>query len=302
MLYIKNVEIRNFKSIKDIEFSAKRVNVFIGYSNTGKSNILKAIDFTISDKADFEYTFYNQDFKNAIHIKLINNEGKEFIFETSEDSRINIKFDTEIHNLVYEFPSKYREQKQKAIKNAIKDFPIKLYQHSYNSYDILARMLAENTNLVKIINNILEEQNLKLYLIVNRQYGEYHIEVLKEIYEDAYIHFRYYHLPENLFRFIFYLCAIKSNSNSILLLDDVYFHPVHSKLIGETIALDETNQFFITTSDAYLLNSIVEKTNKNDLNVFNVYYEKGNNETKIKQIDVNDILRIGAFNIFFNLD
>ena len=33
MLYIKNVEIRNFKSIKDIEFSAKKVNVFMFHLN-----------------------------------------------------------------------------------------------------------------------------------------------------------------------------------------------------------------------------------------------------------------------------
>jgi predicted ATP-dependent endonuclease of OLD family len=299
MAYIKNVEIRNFKSIKGIEFSAKKVNVFIGDANTGKSNILKAIDFIVSDKADFEYTFYNQDFENTIHIKLINSEGKEFTYEASGNGKINIKFDTEIHNLVYEFPAKYREEKQKAVKNAIKEFPIKLYQYSY---DVLVKMLAKNPNLVKIINNILEEQNLKLYLIMNKYSDNHFVEILKEISDGAYIHFRYHHLSENLSKFIFYFCVIRNNSNSILLLDDVNFHPAHSKLIGETIALDETNQFFISTSDAYLLNSLVEKTNKNDISVFNVYYDKENNETKIKQIDVNDILKIGAFNIFFNLD
>ena len=299
MAHIKNVEIRNFKSIKNIEFSAKKVNVFIGNANTGKSNILKAIDFTVSDKVDFEYTFYNQDFENTIHIKLINSEGKEFTYEASGNGEIDIKFDTEIHNLVYEFPAKYREEKQKAVKNAIKEFSIKLYQYSY---DVLVKMLVGNPNLVKIINNILEEQNLKLYLIMNKYSDNHFVEVLKEISDGAYIHFRYYHLSENLSKFIFYLCVIRNNSNSILLLDDINLHPVHSKLIGETIALDETNQFFISTSDAYLLNSLVEKTNKNDLSVFNVYYDKKNNETKIRQIDVDDILRIGAFNIFFNLD
>jgi AAA15 family ATPase/GTPase len=299
MAYIKNVEIRNFKSIKNIEFSAKKVNVFIGDANTGKSNILKAIDFMVSNKVDFEYTFYNQDFGSTIHIKLINSEGKEFTYEASGNGKIDIKFYEEIHNLVYEFPAKYIEQKKEAIKNAIKEFPIKLYQYSY---DVLVKMLAKNPNLVKIINNILEVQNLKLYLIINKYSDNHIVEVLKEISDGVYIHFCYHHLSENLSKFIFYLCAIKSNSNSILLLDDVNLHPAHSKLLGETIALDETNQFFISTSDAYLLNSLVEKTGKGDLNVFNVYYDKENNETKIKQIDVEDILRIGAFNIFFNLD
>ena len=40
---IKNISINNFKSIKQLDFKAKRVNVFIGEPNTGKSNILEAL-------------------------------------------------------------------------------------------------------------------------------------------------------------------------------------------------------------------------------------------------------------------
>jgi AAA15 family ATPase/GTPase len=40
---IKNISIKNFKSIKDLEFKAKRINLFIGKPNTGKSNILEAL-------------------------------------------------------------------------------------------------------------------------------------------------------------------------------------------------------------------------------------------------------------------
>src|SRR5437879_11043865 len=37
------VQIRNFKSIRSVEFEAKRVNLFIGEPNTGKTNILEAL-------------------------------------------------------------------------------------------------------------------------------------------------------------------------------------------------------------------------------------------------------------------
>src|ERR1700722_6608629 len=40
---LTRVHIENFKSIRDLEFSLKRVNVFIGEANTGKSNILEAL-------------------------------------------------------------------------------------------------------------------------------------------------------------------------------------------------------------------------------------------------------------------
>jgi Predicted ATPase len=40
---LQNISIKNFKSIKDLEFKAKRINLFIGKPNTGKSNILEAL-------------------------------------------------------------------------------------------------------------------------------------------------------------------------------------------------------------------------------------------------------------------
>ena len=40
---INELEIHNFKSIKDLTLSCKRFNLFIGEPNTGKSNILEAL-------------------------------------------------------------------------------------------------------------------------------------------------------------------------------------------------------------------------------------------------------------------
>ncbi|RZN42218.1 MAG: DUF2813 domain-containing protein [Methanosarcinales archaeon] len=40
---IKNLEIKNFKSIKHLTMNCKRINLFIGEPNTGKSNILEAL-------------------------------------------------------------------------------------------------------------------------------------------------------------------------------------------------------------------------------------------------------------------
>lgn len=40
---INNLRISNFKSIKDVAFPCKKLNVFIGEPNSGKSNIIEAI-------------------------------------------------------------------------------------------------------------------------------------------------------------------------------------------------------------------------------------------------------------------
>ena len=40
---IEKLQIKNFKSIESLELDCRRVNVFIGEPNTGKSNILEAL-------------------------------------------------------------------------------------------------------------------------------------------------------------------------------------------------------------------------------------------------------------------
>ena len=40
---IEQLKIKNFKSIKDLEFPCKKLNVFIGEPNSGKSNIIEAL-------------------------------------------------------------------------------------------------------------------------------------------------------------------------------------------------------------------------------------------------------------------
>ncbi|UFH52929.1 AAA family ATPase [Spirosoma sp. KNUC1025] len=41
--FLNWVEIKNFKSIKDLRLDCKRVNIFIGRPNVGKSNILEGL-------------------------------------------------------------------------------------------------------------------------------------------------------------------------------------------------------------------------------------------------------------------
>lgn len=45
MNHLKKIKIENFKSINEIDFDCKRVNIFLGEPNVGKSNILEALSF-----------------------------------------------------------------------------------------------------------------------------------------------------------------------------------------------------------------------------------------------------------------
>lgn len=72
--------------------------------------------------------------------------------------------------------------------------------------------------------------------------------------------------------------------------------------MAEKIALNETNQYFISTHNPYFLLSLTEKTPLKDLNVIITYDE--DYETKIKVLsekEISEIIDMGI-DIFFNID
>jgi hypothetical protein len=56
---IKNIEITNFKSIRHVKIDdCRRINVFIGYPNTGKSNILEALSLFSIDRPAVNFSSF----------------------------------------------------------------------------------------------------------------------------------------------------------------------------------------------------------------------------------------------------
>jgi AAA15 family ATPase/GTPase len=127
--FIKKLEIKNFKSIKHLQMDCKRVNVFIGKPNVGKSNILEAMSllgggYSINhDKFLSEFIRYNSVidlFNDKNHLKLIevntdkicaflryhNNSIGKYDFMVGEKwikDFINLKSDYTIQKLRQEF-------------------------------------------------------------------------------------------------------------------------------------------------------------------------------------------------------
>lgn len=80
---IKKIEIKNFKTVKNVSLDCKRINIIIGKPNVGKSNILEAMSLyalsytTNSDKVFsefvrydfFEELFYDKEITNDIEVK-----------------------------------------------------------------------------------------------------------------------------------------------------------------------------------------------------------------------------------------
>ena len=90
----KNIQIHNFKSIQELDFSCNKINLFIGRPNVGKSNILEAISlfqYGIPENVrfdDFRNLFFDQDITKEILLK-------------SDESEVRIAYEKKIDKFSY---------------------------------------------------------------------------------------------------------------------------------------------------------------------------------------------------------
>ena len=62
-MVIKEIQIKNFRSIRNMTISAKRLNVIVGLNDVGKSNILRALNLFFNQQTDngrgFDFAYGN---------------------------------------------------------------------------------------------------------------------------------------------------------------------------------------------------------------------------------------------------
>jgi len=83
---------------------------------------------------------------------------------------------------------------------------------------------------------------------------------------------------------------------------EAHAFPYYTKFLAERIALDKTNQYFVSTHNPYFLLSVLEKAPKEDVGIFITYFE--DHQTKVKPLsekEMEEVLDLNA-SIFFNLD
>lgn len=153
MNLIENIEIKNFKSIRHQKIEGcKRVNVFLGYPNVGKSNILEALgiysSFQLKNHSfkfneicrvkHFSELFFDRNTSEAVNIIINKDILAELIITESND------LDVRIHRLI---KSKDGENSSVKIFSATvinTDFSFKVSQERH---DQSSTFLFENMNL-----------------------------------------------------------------------------------------------------------------------------------------------------------
>ena len=115
-------------------------------------------------------------------------------------------------------------------------------------------------------------------------------------------------IADTLQRMIFYLAAIESNTDSVLLLEEPEAHsyPTFVAQLGQHIVDSGTNQFFVATHSPYLITEILEEMLTDDeltpeLAMFAAYYE--DYQTKVYQLSEQEIVAVRAdgLDVFYNM-
>lgn len=316
---IKTVEIKNFKSIKQLKQDCKRINILIGEPNSGKSNILEVFGF-------FSYGGYytNAGLKEFIRFERVTNLFYDEVLEEPvqmqlDDETLRLqfvdgRFSGEIfisEKKVASFGGNYDNISMSGAQpKLLSDF--KFYKFTIQnafprpesdfllppSGSNLMSLMLTHKELRSIANQIFSNFGLRLGL----RPQENKIEVVKQL-EDIIVSYPYSLTSDTLQRIIFHLFAVLSNKDSILIFEEPESHafPYYTKYFAEMVALDEkNNQYFISTHNPYFLLPILEKAPKEDIAVFITYFE--NYQTKVKPLSAEEMEEIMEIDVFSNLD
>ncbi len=324
---IDHLVIKNFKSIREVVLQPKRVNLFIGEPNTGKTNLIEALAL-FSEGILIQET-NNTAIQEVLRIQSISdlfwncNVQHPFLVETEaisaegtfqeKEQSLQIKYEFGTGNVsvaklnvdaqlqgpaggipeekltrYYRFDGQIRESKRIA--------SYLLPPHGSN----LVSLLRSNPDILHRIQAMFRVQGY--YLEIHPVKAE--LSVSKKESEDLYFRLPFESISQTFQRMVFYKAALESNQNSVLLLDepDASTFPMYTKELAERIGLDESNQFFITTHNPYALGSIVEKTNRDELAVNIVTLRNFATEVyPLSQDQLSEVLDLNL-DLFLNLD
>ena len=319
---ISRVQIENYKSIEQLDFESRRVNIFIGGPNAGKSNILEALAFLSPGVGDrFKETFRvrqtaelfrDQHIELEARLQLDNEFAWHLRFERNQNQfRIDFRFPGGAQQLAAVFepqnPGSGWHAEQRSWFRFFTYRRDLFANGSKGGYGALSSPFGENLPAILFSDKGLRESVSALFkahghrLELRPQSSE--ILISKEV-DDILYSYPFDAISETLRRIVFYKAVLETNRDTVLILDEPEANtfPFYTKYLAERIALDETNQFFLTTHNPYVLMSIIEKTPKTDLAVYVTRMHKYRTELRLlDDPELNEALDLGM-DLFLNLE
>lgn len=289
---IRGLKIENFKSVKSLDLACRRVNLFIGEPNTGKSNILEALGFLSW------CGMLSQPLRNFVRFKTV---SEIFHDNLAADGKIHLEVQGDVNCAIqvlferdhFEVRKPDSSQSLMALNQEggtsggpiMKDLGcIKFYRYRdmerFDSNSPGALLPPDGGNLFASVysSKELRERVVDLF----RPYGlalvmkpqDRTFEIQKNV-DGVVTAFRYATASDTLLRIIFHTAAMDSNKGATLVFEEPEAHafPYYTKQMGEEIALDTNNQYFIATHNPYLLCAILEKARREEVSVFVTHFK-----------------------------
>ena len=143
-MFIKSVDIENFKGISKLKFNPKKINILVGKNNTGKTSVLEAIDLL----------FHNENIQNPFMHSFFN------IYSEEKSIKISANFGDKEEKI------EIREAKEReAISNFSKDLVRSFLENfSKKSKKTFSGILTRE--LEKLIENYIDDE-LRNFLLKN---------------------------------------------------------------------------------------------------------------------------------------
>ena len=323
-MQIRKLSIKNFKSIREVNVECRKINLFIGQPNSGKSNLLEAIGLA---------SFMGHGNHNNLADFVRFENMRDFFYDHLLDQPVTVEFGfgnlrIEFKNGIFAgtyfqsdppsasrkevFATAYTSMVSFVREDRLKDFKFYRFQHlkqfanQQSEFlqppcgDNLLSIILTNKHSRQVVKDIFEKFGYR----INLRPEEGKIDIAKEL-EDVLVSFPYSISSDTLQRLVFYITAIQSNRDSVITFEEPEAHafPYYTKYLAERIALSEqNNQYFIATHNPYLLTSILEKANKDDIGIF--VTELKDYQTKVVPLSdekKNEILEMGS-DVFLNLE
>jgi hypothetical protein len=275
---LKSLQIRNYKTIEDLELDLRRVNLFIGPPGSGKTAIIEAVGLlgefydrrplaeAVLPIPDMETIFRNP--KRPVEISVVRSDLSPY------DLRYTLTF-----RLIDNYVIAERDGLQTtavlgrndSVRCYLKDEP----------YTDVVRFACVDARIVTSEIEALAKKRDYLREIMAR-YGEDRVE----------------RLPEPIKRYVAYLAVIDEVPEGVIAINDFTccYQPL-TKLVAERIARSSA-QYLIETYDPQAVISVAEKMKVNDLNIYLVRQDDG--KTSARRIDPKEVVELG-YDLFFNL-
>jgi hypothetical protein len=315
---IKVLSIERFKSVRRLQINCRRINLFIGEPNTGKSNILEALGFLgwcaaiqqplssfVRLKGTGEMFYDNLIADEAIRLEIQGDQAVTVLtsFDGTKD-RFDVKTSTEGQAAVVLDHNGNRKG-----GNGLKDLAfIKFYRYQeLDKFDASSPGVLIPPHGANLFSCVYASKELRERVVdLFRPYGlalvmkpqDKMFEVQKNA-DGVVTAFRYGTTSDTLLRVVFYLAAMNSNKNATLVFEEPEAHafPYFTKQMGEEIAFDSDNQYFIATHNPYLLTAIVEKAKKEDVSVFVTSFK--DYETHVRPLTDSELSELLSGDPFF---